>query len=887
MTTLQDFDQTLRILNLQHVPEIARISRSGFKATRRKTFVETAQQIKRWDADPDTLGTFFAINRPADDYTTPPGGRVTKRVITHRCFVPIDIDAVRPETDGVKLMATDEELQHACRVALNVMDWLIGNGVPPTSMYLLCSGNGYQVMIRTDVEESPEVESIIRLLLNTIAEEFSNGHAKVEAFPDSTRLMRFPLTWNRKSDAPTDVRPHRRASAMLDHNELPIDEPLAVCPWDVIDWLAFAVAPIEAQQAEEAARQRAEDRKNNPQKYLTENPWERPDSFTFGWLQHPAEVFDELVMTRDPDCSPQRNVAEWLQLEHGYTYEGEYGDNILMNRPGCSQPRSLSVHENGGMYAISGHLADIWGRHWRSEKVKPYEFEVSQRFLDEHGDLAELTVDLKQEYEERFEAEGVGRRKLTAQEAFADCPIEPEPEPDDPIEDGGNPLLDGLYDYATLQSMHLKPAEPIIEGLVSDGQPLLIAGPAKSYKSTLMWDLIVSVSTGTPAFVTYRNGTPIGLKVRKKKKVLVYQVEGSLASHAEAIDDIKHQKRISHLTPDMLLQPYARIDIGTEKGRRKIFDAVRRTGAEIVVLDNLTSMMPSIDANSKEERHAALIALQNGLEKLGATYWAVAHFRKLQKGRHNPDAMPTLDDISGGGLAEAASNVILIDPPYRSVEDQSFLRLSCSSRELGLVERCWGLVLARSAADGCLDPYDDEAPQTVKLTDRGTRGYDLVTIQPWRKFKDVHGVRVAASEFEKQAEKTAAEIRREQPKHRSVLVEMVAEAVYSDPPRVGVPVSDIKRRFNCHKGESFQRRCLSRVKELTDNGWLRLIKQAGTLYLTFRDSAGPPASLAELAQRLGGDVDVSTLRTFEVSPEEIAEYEEIRETAKGEAAEWL
>ena len=885
MPSYLDFDQTLRLLNLDYVPEIARISRSGFKAVRQPSRTGTAETIERWDGSGDAIGVFFAINRPADDYTTPPGGRVTKRVITHRSFIPIDIDATRPEADGVKLMATDGELQHACRVALNVMDWLIGNGVPPTSMYLLCSGNGYQVMIRTDVEESPEVESIIRLLLNAIAEEFSNEHAKVEAFPDSTRLMRFPFTMNRKSDAPTVDRPHRRASALLDHNELPINEPLTVCPWDVIDWLAFAVSPVEAQNAEEAARQRAEDRKNNPEKYQTENPWERPDSFTFGWLQHPAEVFDENVMTRDPDCSPQRNVAEWLQLEHGYTYEGEYGDNILMNRPGCSQPRSLSVHENGGMYAISGHLADIWGRHWNSEKVKPYEFEVSQRFLDDHGELAELTVDLKQSYEERFETEGVGRRKLTAQEAFADIVNEPEPEPDDPIDEGENPLLDGLYDYASIQSMQLKPAEPIIEGLVSDGQPLLIAGPAKSYKSTLMWDLIVSVSTGTPAFVTYKNGLPIGLKVRKKKKVLVYQVEGSLASHAEAIDDIKHQKEISHLTPDMLLQPYARIDIGTEKGRRKIFDAVRRTGAEIVVLDNLTSMMPSIDANSKEERHAALIALQNGLDRLGATYWAVAHFRKTE--RYKPEKPPTLEDISGGGLAEAASNVILIDPPYRSVGDQSFLRLSCSSRELGLVERCWGVVLERSAADGCLDPYDDETPQEVHLTDRGTRGYDLVTVQPWRKFKDTYGVRVVASEFEKELARTKAKIEREMPGQRLTLVELVTEAVYADPPKPGAPVSAIKQRFNCARGEPQQRKCLNRVKELTDCGWLRLIKQGGTVYLTFRENTGPPAGLEELATRLGGDVDVGSLRTFEVSPEEIAEYDQARETAKGEAAEWL
>jgi len=100
-------------------------------------------------------------------------------------------------------------------------------------------------------------------------------------------------------------------------------------------------------------------------------------------------------------------------------------------------------------------------------------------------------------------------------------------------------------------------------------------------------------------------------------------------------------------------------------------------------------------------------------------------------------------------------------------------------------------------------------------------------------------------------------------------------------------MSEFSGRFNCHKGEKHQRECLNRVKELIDSGVLRLVKERGTIYLTYRKVEGPPASLAELAQRLGGDVDVSTLRTFEVSPEEIAEYEEIRETAKGEAAEWL
>ncbi len=141
---------------------------------------------------------YYSLNPIAGD-----AERASKNTVTRRAWLLIDVDVVR----GTKISATDAEKLKAYAVAAWVVNFLEHAGWPEP--VLIDSGNGYHVLYRLDLPNSPLSHQIVRLALESIADRFDEGDVKIDrAVHDAPRIAKLPGTMARKGED-TPERPHR------------------------------------------------------------------------------------------------------------------------------------------------------------------------------------------------------------------------------------------------------------------------------------------------------------------------------------------------------------------------------------------------------------------------------------------------------------------------------------------------------------------------------------------------------------------------------------------------------------------------------------------------------------------------------------------------------
>lgn len=80
---------------------------------------------------------------------------------THYVVVPFDVDPIR--TNGIKECPTTLiELKSGALAALRTLEWLQRAGCPPEAIGLMCSGNGYWVLLRCRIPADPNGEALVR-----------------------------------------------------------------------------------------------------------------------------------------------------------------------------------------------------------------------------------------------------------------------------------------------------------------------------------------------------------------------------------------------------------------------------------------------------------------------------------------------------------------------------------------------------------------------------------------------------------------------------------------------------------------------------------------------------------------------------------------------------
>ncbi len=185
-------------------------------------------------------GVYYTLNPPRVDllgrgpmHAAPRGGTTADTDIERRLLILIDVDSVRPK--GIP--ATADELAAARELAEQVMEWLRERGWPEP--ILVCSGNGYQILIGCDLPADDG--GLVAYLLAALAQRFDTEQASIDtSVSNAARIARLPGTVNRKGEA-TAERPHRLARIVSAPEEL-----AAVSPEQVEAVIAEAGGDLDA-----------------------------------------------------------------------------------------------------------------------------------------------------------------------------------------------------------------------------------------------------------------------------------------------------------------------------------------------------------------------------------------------------------------------------------------------------------------------------------------------------------------------------------------------------------------------------------------------------------------------------------------------------------------
>lgn len=142
------------------------------------------------------------------------GTATSKQDITHRWWLPIDVDCERPS--GVS--STDEEKAKAHKKAQSVFLFLRDNGF---STPVVCdSSSGYHILYPIDMDNTQESEDCIKAFLEILANNFTDECVKIDTvLHDANRILRLSGTYGRKGRS-TNERPHRLAKILSVPSEI-------------------------------------------------------------------------------------------------------------------------------------------------------------------------------------------------------------------------------------------------------------------------------------------------------------------------------------------------------------------------------------------------------------------------------------------------------------------------------------------------------------------------------------------------------------------------------------------------------------------------------------------------------------------------------------------
>lgn len=216
------------------------------------------------------------------------------------------------------------------------------------------------------------------------------------------------------------------------------------------------------------------------------------------------------------------------------------------------------------------------------------------------------------------------------------------------IERIGDELLDATFYWSHVADVHSEPTPALIEGVIVEGQPLLLAGPKKTQKTVIGLDLAVSLTTATPFLGRF--------PVREPRKVLYLSGESGQAAVATTLTRIAEARGA---TPSEDLSLCFRRVQFTKKGERdKLRALIEFYSADVVLIDPAyLSMRGLTNPSSYFEVGEHLAALSRVGEDTGATVGLIAHCGK----GHNGAAMPQLDDVAWAGFGEWARQWVLVN----------------------------------------------------------------------------------------------------------------------------------------------------------------------------------------------------------------------------------
>jgi len=181
--------------------------------------------VEPLDADNSVHGIYVTLNEVNPALLSRRANRIKMRLgkkdsttsdadILRRCWLPVDIDPLRPS--GVS--STDEEHGLALAKAEEVARWLAGLGFPDPVR--ADSGNGAHLLYRIDMPNDDAALALVKGCLVTLDTLFSDDRVTVDtANFNAARIWKLYGTISRKGDS-TPERPHRRSRILSAPAEL-------------------------------------------------------------------------------------------------------------------------------------------------------------------------------------------------------------------------------------------------------------------------------------------------------------------------------------------------------------------------------------------------------------------------------------------------------------------------------------------------------------------------------------------------------------------------------------------------------------------------------------------------------------------------------------------
>lgn len=183
--------------------------------------------VEPLDADSSVHGIYVTLNEVNPALLSRRANRIKMRLgkkdsttsdadILRRCWLPIDIDPLRPS--GVS--STDEEHGLALAKADEVARWMTGLGFPEPVR--ADSGNGAHLLYRIDLPNDEAATALVKACLTTLDALFSDERVTVDtANFNAARIWKLYGTVSRKGDN-TPERPYRRSRILSAPDELSI-----------------------------------------------------------------------------------------------------------------------------------------------------------------------------------------------------------------------------------------------------------------------------------------------------------------------------------------------------------------------------------------------------------------------------------------------------------------------------------------------------------------------------------------------------------------------------------------------------------------------------------------------------------------------------------------
>ncbi len=189
-----------------------------------------------------------------------------------------------------------------------------------------------------------------------------------------------------------------------------------------------------------------------------------------------------------------------------------------------------------------------------------------------------------------------------------------------------------------------------VDNFMVMGEPMVIGGPSKALKTSIMLDLAVSISTGTNFLKDF--------KVPRQRPVMVISGESGEKTIQDSLRAIVEQRGLPAERLESLHVSYRLPKLDKDTHVENLIGEMKSKGIDIVFIDPLyRSLRAGESAGNVFSMGEKLENIAERIHRAGITPVLAHHFRK--QGKTHSES-PDLEDLSQAGIAEFGRQFLLL-----------------------------------------------------------------------------------------------------------------------------------------------------------------------------------------------------------------------------------